>query len=760
MTDKIGVYIYTGDGIGESLDIDALIKVAKEEYKVDLCKTITSCEGAGLDVVRDDIKNEGLTKIVIAGYSPRATCDIAEFGPEMIIERVNLREMVVWCQPPNNEDTQMMANDYLRMGIVRIQKTRPKVVFEEAKSIDKTIMVVGAGIAGLTAALESAKAGYETVLVEKEAELGGWMKKWYKSIPSVPPYQNLEDNSIPDLVKDVQSHDKIKVLTSTLVKKINGGPGLFDVEFKSANGSENPPQKRVGAIIQATGFEPHKSEKLADFGYGKHKNVITNVELEEMAKNGEIKRPSDGQKVNEIAFIQCAGSKEKEHLSYCSSVCCLTSLKQAKYLREKNTDGKAYIFYENLRTPGHYEDFYKKVQEDPGIFLTRGDVKGVEGNGGKLTVNVEDTMVGENIAVDVDLIVLAAGMKPHSVDGEKLRKAVDAKMKEAKDAAEKLNNQEEKDKLIKDAEAYNTELMKQSILNLGYRQGPDLPALTYDYPDSHFICFPYETRRTGIYAAGTVRSPMDGFSAKEDATGAALKAIQCVEMTSRGEAVHPRSGDISWPEFSLERCTQCKRCTEECPFGVLNEDVKGTPLPNATRCRRCGVCMGACPERIVNFRDYSIDIIASMIKAVEVPDEFEEKPRVLAFVCENDAYPTLDIAGKLGIKHSTFVRFIPLRCLGSVNVVWVSDALSKGFDGVLLFGCKFGDDYQCHFIKGSELADYRGDNVREKLTQMALENERVQLHQIEISEYEKIPKIVDEFVELIESIGMNPFKGM
>jgi quinone-modifying oxidoreductase subunit QmoB len=253
---------------------------------------------------------------------------------------------------------------------------------------------------------------------------------------------------------------------------------------------------------------------------------------------------------------------------------------------------------------------------------------------------------------------------------------------------------------------------------------------------------------------------MDAPASMEDATGAALKAIQCVEMTSRGEAVHPRSGDKSYPEFFLQRCTQCKRCTEECPFGVLNEDMKGTPLPNATRCRRCGVCMGACPERIVSFKDYSVEIVSSMIKSVHVPDEFDEKPRILAFACENDAYPALDVLGQHRMRYSPFVRFIPVRCLGSMNVVWVTDALSRGFDGVLLFGCKFGDDYQCHFIKGSELADYRGENVREKLKQMALENERVQLHQIAIDEYEKIPKIVDEFAEMIEEIGMNPFKGM
>ena len=152
---------------------------------------------------------------------------------------------------------------------------------------------------------------------------------------------------------------------------------------------------------------------------------------------------------------------------------------------------------------------------------------------------------------------------------------------------------------------------------------------------------------------------MDGRGSREDGTGAALKAIQCVEMTSRGEAVHPRAGDKSYPDFFLQRCTQCKRCTEECPFGVLNEDEKGTPLLRATRCRRCGVCMGACPERIVSFKDYSVEIVGSMIKAVNVPDEFDEKPRILAFMCENDAFPALDLVGQHRLQINPFVRIIP-----------------------------------------------------------------------------------------------------
>jgi quinone-modifying oxidoreductase subunit QmoB len=153
-------------------------------------------------------------------------------------------------------------------------------------------------------------------------------------------------------------------------------------------------------------------------------------------------------------------------------------------------------------------------------------------------------------------------------------------------------------------------------------------------------------------------------------------------------------------------------------------------------------------------------MISQMIKAVEVPDEFEEKPRILAFVCENDALPSIDMAGWQRLQYNAMARIIPLRCLGSMNSIWVSDALSRGFDGVLLIGCKKGDDYQCHFIKGSELASTRMENVREKLQQLALEEERVEIHELAISDYKKIPKIFDDFLEVIDTVGMNPYKGM
>jgi len=183
-------------------------------------------------------------------------------------------------------------------------------------------------------------------------------------------------------------------------------------------------------------------------------------------------------------------------------------------------------------------------------------------------------------------------------------------------------------------------------------------------------------------------------------------------------------------------------------------------LPNPARCRRCGICVGSCPERVIGFSDFNINSVSAMIKAVHVPDEFEEKPRILVFVCENDAYPALDAAGINGLKYSPFVRIIPVRCLGSINKVWISDALSHGYDGILQIGCKPGDDYQCHFIHGSELTEQRGENLQETLETMMLEPERIQTKFVEITEHHEIQGIINDYVEEMELIGPNPFKSM
>jgi quinone-modifying oxidoreductase subunit QmoB len=306
--------------------------------------------------------------------------------------------------------------------------------------------------------------------------------------------------------------------------------------------------------------------------------------------------------------------------------------------------------------------------------------------------------------------------------------------------------------------ATETAVPVESVLNLNYRQGADIPQLVHGFTDSHFICFPYETRRTGIYTAGPVRRPMDIKQSMEDATGAAMKAIQVVENSAQGRAAHPRSGDLSFPRFRKEGCTQCKRCTVECPFGAINEDEKTYPVFNEARCRRCGTCMGACPVRVISFENYSVDSVGQAIKAVEIPEESLGKPRILVLACENDSYPALDMAAQNRLEYSAYARVIPVRCLGSVNTIWITDALNGGYDGIILMGCQKGDNYQCHFVKGSELAHIRMSKIDDTLKQLNLEPERVRTYEIAITDIQKVPQLINEMVTTIERIGLSPFK--
>ena len=718
MESKIGVYVCSGCDIDQALDVDELVKVASKECKAPVAKTHPFlCSEEGVQMMKEDQKNEGVNRFMIAACSQRYHEATFDMGDDNIVVRAPIREYVAWTQNTKDEkgevdeDTQLAGEEYLQMYYAKIKKHGIPEPFEQDTS--KNLLVIGGGVSGMTAAMEAANAGYSVNLVEKEDHLGGFCLDEYKLIPAQAPFRDPQMNSVSEAVSAVASNDLITVHASSFVVSISGQPGEFQVKLNTDGEFK---EFKSGAIIMATGSHPFDAEKLTELGI-KYENVISSVEFEQMAKSGKIQR-NDGKPALNIGFIQCAGSRTPEHLPYCSGTCCMDSLKQAAYIREQNPDAKAHIIYRDMRTPGLYEDFYRTRQDDPGVFLTQGDVVGVnETENQNITIDVDNTLFGEPVTMEMDLVVLAVGQVPSTMKGE-------------------------------------------SALNLQYRQGPDLPELKYGYPDSHFICFPYETRRTGIYAVGSVRQPMDINDAKLDATGAALKAIQAMELTDQGKTVHPRVGDLTFPEFALSRCTSCKRCTEECPFGVLEEDEKGTPFPNPARCRSCGICMGSCPVQIISFKDSSPNIFKEMMTSYELPDEFEEKPRILIFACENDALPVFDMAALERLKINTNVRVMPMRCLGGTNLIYVTDALSVGYDGIMFMGCAFGDDYQCHFVKGSELANMRLGKVQETIGRLNLEPERVRQYAISMNDYEKLPKIIDDFVEELGDFGPNPFKGM
>lgn len=764
MANKIGVY-FDLDNIGGGLNASALAEGVKEKWG-DLAKIVRLAPALAEDVsqIQKDVDDLELDGVLLCGASPRVDPDIYKFqqknGEPVQVQHVNLREQCVLCyQNPDGSPVNPgeappllvdMAKDYINMGMVRLQKTEqtePAVV----EGV-KRVLVIGGGWTGMHAAKEASLSGYEVVLVEKSERLGGAVNNMPITSPLGPLWTDKTPVNLPERIAALEKDPLVTIHKSATVARLAGEPGKFQATVKTPEGDK---EYEIGAVVLASGWVPLEEKFLAPMGLGSSPRIvhagqfakmlaegkvtakriafILDISLAEKAFASEADKPdeavaealadgenaaSDGENMDKPYVKE--NLESIKHLKYSNVVNSVGMLRQANIICDKTNDEvQAFILYKNMAIPGILERFYKKMQNRLGIMMTWADITGVVDKGDRVTVTCENTLLGMDFDLDVDLVVLPCGMVPTT--------ALDL------------------------------------TVNFAYRQGPDFPDLElFDgFADSNYICFPYETRRTGVYAAGCVRMPMTLDLCAVDAAGAVLKAIQCVEAGDHGVAVAPRSGDKTHPIFNFLRCTQCKRCTVECPFGALDDDEKGTPKPNPARCRRCGTCFGACPERAISFANYSIDQISSMIRQVEVPKDFKkEGPRVLILACENDAYPALDMAALRHKTWSPYARIIPVRCLGSVNTIWIADAIGKGFDGVLLLGCKYGDDYQCHFMKGSEICSTRRENMAETLNRLAVEPERVEQMEVAIDEYDSVPDKIDGFVERIKALGPNPFKGM
>jgi quinone-modifying oxidoreductase subunit QmoA len=413
---------------------------------------------------------------------------------------------------------------------------------------NKKVLVVGGGISGLTAAIEVAEAGIETVLVEKNPYLGGRVAQINKYFWKLcPPNCGLEIQ-----FKRIKNNPRITFYTLAEVEDIKGEEGNFDVTVKlnpryvndkcvgcdacaqacpsykdnefnfgmdktkaaylpfeqafpfqyvidnkhcskdcmkacfeackyNAIDLDMKPEKinlKVGAVVFATGWNPYDMSKLDILGSGTIKNVITNMMMERLASTdgptkGKIVRPSDGKEIKNIAFVQCAGSRDENHLPYCSYICCLATLKHAMYIKEQYPDAKMQIYYIDIRTPGLYENrFYWKIKDDPNVTFTKGKVAGITEEPGTndVIVEVEDIYAGSKIKAKFDMVVLATGME---------------------------------------------------LSTKGAKVGIDIPYTPDGLVDDAVL-------KKGIFAVGTMKSPADVARSVQDATGAAIKSIQSV----------------------------------------------------------------------------------------------------------------------------------------------------------------------------------------------------------------------------------------
>jgi quinone-modifying oxidoreductase subunit QmoA len=408
----------------------------------------------------------------------------------------------------------------------------------EERGAGGTILVVGGGISGITTAVEAAETGYDVILIEKNPYLGGRVAQLSKYFPKLcPPYCGLEIN-----LRRIKQNPRIKYYTLAELQEVSGEPGKFNVKVRvnpryvnenctacgkcaeacekeipnsfnfamdTTKGAYLPHEMafpfmyvispaiigteeaqkcldacqygaidldmkpetlelEVGSIVYATGWDPFDASKIENLDFRGQENVINNMMMERLASpngptGGKVLRPSDGKEVESIAFVQCAGSRDENYLPYCSAVCCLASMKQATYVREQYPDSKVYIFYIDIRAPGKYELFYQRLQEDENVSFIKGKVAQINEDADKnLEVVAEDILTGTKVRKKVDMVVLATGMVP-ATEG--------------------------------------------------------LPMVELD--EAGFII-----PKPGIYSAGVAKKPMEVAASVQDATGAALKAIQ------------------------------------------------------------------------------------------------------------------------------------------------------------------------------------------------------------------------------------------
>ena len=460
----------------------------------------------------------------------------------------------------------------------------------------------------------------------------------------------------------------------------------------------------AGSVVTATGWDLYELERVQDYGFGNRPNVISNLEMERLlaldepgAERLEGFEPGD---FNKVGFIQCLGSRDENHLDYCSGVCCSATLKQIRELRRRNPDITCYVYYMDIRTPGFDERMYREVRDAGNVVFIKGKPARVDFNpdNGKPVIDSLDEILGRRVRTELDLVVLAGGMKPSSGGVEAGR-----------------------------------------VLRM--------PVDSHGFFESHRQCYPAETQRTGIFAAGCAREPMNVAQSIESGVAAAMRSLPFLEGTL---AVVP-----TYPEVNDKKCDSCGRCVEECPYGALSFNEKEIPVPDLARCRQCGNCMGICPKIAVNLRDSTISQYASQIEALSESGFLPKKePVVCAFLCANDAWLAHRSAQQQGLVPQGVVA-LKVPCAGSVNNALIADALSYGIDGVYIGACPDGT---CHYVRGNELIKKRRDDLADKLKSMKMDEERVAFQNIGPRDVGLYVETLTECLDTLREKGPNPFK--
>ncbi len=570
---KIGVYIcWCGTNIARIVDVEAVTQYASGLPNVVLVKTYKyMCSNPGQDMIVQDIKNHKLDRVVVAACSPimhertfRNALRSAGLN-QYLLEMANIREQCSWVHTDRAEATEK-AKALVHAAIRRVELHEPL----ESMSVKMTpdVLIIGGGIAGMTATLEIADAGYPVHLVEKNSKLGGNLLR----IDLTAPYLYSARDLLTERVTRIRDNKLIHVCLESKVTDLSGYIGNFSASISRLNGKEAPNDKPlkvdIGNIIVCTGFKEFDASRIVHYGYGKLPNVITSFELEKMIRSGNIET-KEGKAPKYVAIIHCVGSRSREFHSYCSRVCCMTALKYAHEIKSAHPACYVSDIYIDMNAFGKgNEEFYRRSSEAKTLFLMyeKNDKPVIRKASPKddcgMLLEVNEKLSGEQIEIPADLVVLMVGMEA---------------CEDAHEIARLVNISQDKD---------------------GW------------FIESHPKLEPVATTTEGIFIAGTCVAPKDIPDSVAQARAAAARILARI---ARGKI----EVDALFSEVKEDLCSGCRLCNQLCPYSAIefNEEEKHSNIISAL-CKGCGVCVAACPSSAIKGRHFTDQQILAQIEGL------------------------------------------------------------------------------------------------------------------------------------------------
>jgi heterodisulfide reductase subunit A2 len=650
---RVGVYIcHCGHNIAGTVDVEAVAEWAGTQPNVAVSRDYKfMCSSLGQELVEADIKEQGLTHVVVAACSPhmheptfRQAVERAGLN-RYVFEMANIREHASWVHANDKEGATEKAKAILGGSIRRVQELEPLESFKAP--INEATLVVGGGIAGINAALEIAQAGHPVYVVEREPSIGGHMAQFDKTFPTL----DCSACILTPKMFDVGNHPNITLMTYSEVEKVDGFVGNFtvrirnkarkidtdlctgcgdcwekcpskviDTEYEASLGYRTAvyrsfPQAvpkypvidtesciyyktgkcrvcekvcptgaiqfeqedevqvvTVGNIVLATGYDLFDSRRIPQYGYGRLANVFTNLEFERLTNasgptSGKVVLRDGVTEPKSVAIVHCVGSRDKNYNQACSSVCCMAALKFAHLVKEK-TEAEVYSFYIDMRTPAkNYEEFYHRLMEE-GVHFIRGKVAEVTDaarkpeEAGKLIVQAEDTLIGQQRRIPVDMVVLMGAMEPRY------------------DAQE-----------------------------VSHRFGIGCSEAGF-FTERHPKLDPIATMSDGVFIAGVCQGPKD---IPDSVAQGAAAAARILNLIGQGEVeIEPIRASIN-----EDQCSGCRICNNLCPYGAIDFiEESAVSRVNPALCKGCGTCVAACPSQVITGQHYTYNSIMAQIEGM------------------------------------------------------------------------------------------------------------------------------------------------